>query len=766
MSLRKKALKFLKWIAIILGAFIILLVAACLISPKYIVDYIEDHDREWINRDITIQKFSINPLLFTITINGVKVTEPDANSTFVSFDRLFINLDSWPLLKSQISTQEITVENLFGNIVQNGSHFNFSDLLDSDSDSDSNTESQEETSFTLKNINIINSSIQYSDQVIGSTLLLDSIAIHDESFSGNDTFWDADIEIHQPDGGWIRGNTVYNLKNSDYKINTAIDNWQLSPFKNYVTSVIQLSQFEGRLDTHLSISGNTGKSDYFKSNGDIKVSDLKIVDPESKPLVTMETFRLDIDSINTQSNLYDFNKILVDNLHIKYEYLPNGDNFTKWLVQNDSTQVATSSTQKNTSEYYVSPFEMLSVYIYDMTRDYIFKSYSADSISVRNFNLKFHDYTLEDPFYMDITKLDVLSLNIKPENKHAYFDINGIINSTGKLKGDITVSREGIENMDVDLSIKGLFLNRFSPYGRYYTAHPFMEGITTYTTKSSIKDSYLKSTNNIFVEKIKVGKKRKTNSGYSLPMKLVVALIRDLDGNVSLEIPIEGPINDPKYKFGKVIWKVIKNIFVKLATSPFRALSNALSLNEDDLENLYFDSGQIGLGKPQLKSLNSIANVLSKKPEFVIELNHLYNIEYEMDALAIHTAKLNYLKQSEIPLSDKIPIRKQAHDIPTTDPEFLTYVKNNTTNFDPTISIPENVRRLLGEEKIALDLQQVIAKQKELVSNYLTQEKGIDISRFTINDISKEEISVNQTRPKFEVLFKLDENATQLPDSE
>ncbi len=762
MGKRKKVFKFLKWVGIILGIFIILLAATWLISPVFIKDYIEKHDREWINRDVTIGKFSINPLLCTVTVQGVNITEPDSPNTFVSFDRLFVDLDVWSLFTSEITTEEITIDHLFGSVVQNGNHFNFSDLLESDPQTVS--DSQEDTMFVLQNINIVNASIQYSDQVIGSTIILDSIGIHDKSFGAKDTFWDGDVRIHQPDGGWIRGKAMYDFKNSDYEIHTDITNWQLSPFIKYITSFIQLSQFQGQLDTSLRISGNTGTSNYLKSNGTINVSNFKIIDPENNSLVSMETLHLDIDSIDTRSSLYDFNKIFVDNTQIKYEYLENGDNFTKWLVENDSTAISTT-TEKNTTDYYVSPFEMLSVYIYDMTRDYIFKSYSADAISVQNFNLKFHDYTLEDPFHMDVTNLDVVSLHIKPENPYANFDINGIINSTGKLKGNIMVSREGVENMDVDLSIKGLFLNRFSPYGRYYTAHPFMEGITTYTTTSSIKDSYLKSTNTIFVEKIKVGKKRKTNSGYSLPMKLVVALIRDIDGNVSLEIPIEGPINDPKYKFGKVIWKVIKNIFVKLATSPFRALSNALSLNEDDLEHLYFDSGQIGLGPPQLKSLNSIASVLNNKKEFIIKLNHMYNIEYEMDALALHAAKLNYLQQSDIPISDKIPIRKQAHDTPTTDPGFLDYIKNNTPNFDPTISIPENVRRLLGEEKIAQDLKEVIAKQKELIRNYLINEKGIDQTRFKINDLSTHETSVNQTRPKFEVQFKLEEDAPQAPPS-
>ena len=103
--------------------------------------------------------------------------------------------------------------------------------------------------------------------------------------------------------------------------------------------------------------------------------------------------------------------------------------------------------------------------------------------------------------------------------------------------------------------------------------------------------------NKMFIENIQVSKKEKTKSGNSLPMRLTVSLMKGSDGNINLDIPIEGPINDLKYKFGKVVWQVVKNIFTKIATSPFKALSNVLKVNEDDLKNIYFDNGQVKLSK-------------------------------------------------------------------------------------------------------------------------------------------------------------------------
>ena len=948
----------LKILAIIVGVFLIFIVTSWATFPNLIKDYIETHDKEWTNREITIHEVNFNPLTFTIVFNDVNVTEPDSKESFLHLDTLLINLDFWSLLLLKINTQEISLTNLSGKIVQNGNQFNFSDLLSAEAEAkevslpitfnlyninvlkssiqytdmqmghtiildsitikdqsftatdtifdadvmvhqleggwikgtilynlangnyeldthierlelapfknyvtsvirlsefkgqlgadlkiagntntdylkssgqlsiidfkiadpenkplmsvgrffvdvkqiDSKTnvydfkeilvdgsninfeylpnednftkllvganslnpsaekkKEKEEVSkpiaFNLHNINILKSSIQYTDMQLGHTIILDSITIKDQSFTATDTIFDADVAIHQPEGGWIKGTILYNLANSDYELDTHIERWQLTPFKDYATAVIRLSEFKGQLDADLKIAGNTD-TDYLKSSGQLSVVDFKMVDPENKPLMSVGKFFVDVKQIDSEIKVYDFKEILVDDSNINFEYLPNGDNFTKLLVGSNTLNASTE--ENKSSDYYVSPFEMLSVYIYDMTKEYIFKSYTAENILFSNLNLKFYDYTLEDPFYMDLENIEINAKDIKPENQFANFNVNGKINKTGTIEGAVLVSRQGVENMTVDMNVKGLFLNRFSPYGRFYTAHHFMEGIASFNNKSVIKDSYLTSTNKLFVEKIKVSKKNKTRSGYSLPMRFVVALMKDSKGNIDLEIPIEGPINDPKYKFGKVIWQTVKNLFTKIVTSPVKALSNAFKINEDDLKNVYFSSGQIRLSPSQKKTLDALVNILNKKTELTIAFNHLYNREYEMDGIALKSTKISYLKQSDLKLDSQIPIGKHAFDLPSTDPAFLAYFKNSTPNFDETISIPENARRLLGQETITNELNTVIAMQKQLIKDYLTMEKSIPENRFTIRDQSNTEVAINQSRPKFEVTFEVE----------
>jgi len=740
----------LKILGVLFVCFTLVIILSWFLLPSYLKDYIEENDTTWINREISIEKIEINPFTTTVQIFNTTIKEPNSSTNFISCKNVKVNFDFWSLLQSKINTQEITLTNFTGSIIQNGNQFNFSDLFESKKGEDKDDDA---LTYKLRNISILESTLSYTNKELGSTHVLDSIYINDQIFTSTDTFFNAQIKAHQPEGGNIMGEFVYDFETDNYKIDATVNTWQLSPFTDYITSVIRLSKFDGQLKTALQINGNT-VTDFIKISGKMSVSDFKMIDPENKLLLSFGDFQIDINEINSTDNIYDFKDIILNDSQLSFEYLPNGNNFTKWLVgANSSTK---TNTQANVVDY-GSPFKMLSVYIYDMTKEYIFKSYSADKIQFSNFNLKFYDYTLEDPFYMDLSEITITSNNIQPKNQYANFHLNGKMNRKAIVEGDVSVSRRGFQNMTANMSVQGLILNRFSPYGRFYAAHRFLEGISSFRNKSIIKDSYLTSENILHIENIQVSKKDQTTSGSYLPLRLAVALMKDPKGNINLEIPVEGPINDPNYKFGKVIWQVIKNIFTKLAISPIKALSNAFKINEDDLKNIYFDNGQISLARPQKKSLNSIANVLDKKPEFNIELNYLYNKEYEMDLIALKNAKIDYLKQSNLSLDNSIPIGKHAFDLSNADPDFLTYLKKITPNYDETISIPENTRRLLGEEELLVLLQATIAKQKQLIQDYLMVEKSIPENRFKIIDLSTTAEALSQTHPKFEVKFEVEE---------
>ncbi len=766
----KKGLRIILVTTLALGVILFLVY---LFLPGYATRYIEQHDQEWIDRDITIEKLSVNPFGLDFRADQVTISEPGNDSVFLSTGLAYVNLQFWPLFKSRFIVEEVLLDDVFGHIIQKGSTFNFSDLLETRSDTTA-FESEDPNSwfFLIEDIQLRSGALLYEDLLVPSKITLDTLDLKVEPISSVTDTITVSYRAHQAEGGELTGGLAYILSSGDYQTSPAIKNWELSPYMPYATMGMNLGTFEGNIDADFRIDGNIKESKYLAMGGVFELQDFIITDPENDSLFQFGIFHIDIDSLNTNSQLYDFNNVQLTDSYVKFEYMPDGDNFTNLLVSTtvDSTggQVSVQDTNRTIAgNYYASPFEYFALYVYELTKDYIFKSYEADSVVVRNFNLDFYDYTLEDPFFMQLEELTLRAGNIALEDPDFDFHFESIINKSGVMDGDILVSREGARNMDVNFEIRGVFLSRFSPYSRFYTAHPFWEGAVNFTSNSTIEDYYLTSDNHLFVEEIEVGDKSVTSSGRSMPMKLAVAILRDLDGNVDLDVPIEGPLDDPEYKVWKVVWQVLGNLIVKAGTAPFRLLAQAFNADEEDLKNISFASGQRDLGKSQTKALDAIAQVLLQKPEIAITLIHLYNKPYELDALAIYQAKEEYLMTLDsTAMVNNDTLLDPLTAIANTDSLFIHYLTETSPAFDPDEPLAQNARLRFGVETLTAELDSILQIQKDLVHQYLAIEKEVPERQFHIVDGSESDDAIEQVYPKFTVNYEAGDSTTVNPDME
>ncbi len=83
-----------------------------------------------LNRDVTIQKISLNPLSLGLKIQGVVISEKGSKNRFLSLDRFETGV-GLAILKGNIALRRIYLKNPYVNIVRNeDGTFNFSDLLE------------------------------------------------------------------------------------------------------------------------------------------------------------------------------------------------------------------------------------------------------------------------------------------------------------------------------------------------------------------------------------------------------------------------------------------------------------------------------------------------------------------------------------------------------------------------------------------------------------------------------------------------------------
>jgi hypothetical protein len=110
-----------------------------------------------------------------------------------------------------------------------------------------------------------------------------------------------------------------------------------------------------------------------------------------------------------------------------------------------------------------------------------------------------------------------------------------------------------------------------------------------------------------------------------LPLKLAVAILKDANGVIDLDLPVSGDLNDPEFRYGPIIWKAIVNLLTRIVTSPFRALGALFGGEEDLLNTVNFEAGKDNVPPPEQEKLARLLEALRQRPQLKLAVTGRYN---------------------------------------------------------------------------------------------------------------------------------------------
>ena len=106
----------------------------------------------------------------------------------------------------------------------------------------------------------------------------------------------------------------------------------------------------------------------------------------------------------------------------------------------------------------------------------------------------------------------------------------------------------------------------------------------------------------------------------ALPVGLAVSLLQDRQGQIDLNIPVSGSLDDPEFSVGGIIVKVIVNLISKAVTAPFALIGSMFGGEDMDLNNLQFATGSARLDEKTIKALNIVAKAMQDRPGIKIQI--------------------------------------------------------------------------------------------------------------------------------------------------
>lgn len=213
------------------------------------------------------------------------------------------------------------------------------------------------------------------------------------------------------------------------------------------------------------------------------------------------------------------------------------------------------------------------------------------------------------------------------------------INLRGKLENSAPLEIVGKINplakdlfLDLKVDFRDMDLSSLSPYSGRYAGYGIQKGKLTLSLKYHIEKRKLESENKVFLDQFTFGDAVDSPDATKLPVRLAVSLLKDRNGEIHLDLPVTGSIDDPKFSIWGVVWKIIGNLLVKAATSPF-ALLGALFGGGEQLSYLEFAPGFADIPAAEEAKLGNLAKALNDRPALKLEIEGHVDIEKDREGL-------------------------------------------------------------------------------------------------------------------------------------
>jgi hypothetical protein len=248
---------------------------------------------------------------------------------------------------------------------------------------------------------------------------------------------------------------------------------------------------------------------------------------------------------------------------------------------------------------------------------------SIGAVAISNTVVSYSDRSLQPNVNMTIEEVNGTISGLSSEqlqradlNLAAKVDGAGPVAITGSIN-----PFSGTSTNQVTISVKDVDLTPASPYSGKYAGYEIAEGKLNLDLSYQLVGKSLQSSNVITLDQFTFGEKVDSPDATHLPVRLAIALLKDREGKIVLDVPIEGSLDDPKFRIGKVVWRVVGNILEKVATSPFSLLGALFGGGGEEMGWQDFAAGSAELTPADRQKLDSLAKGLFERPALRLEIS-------------------------------------------------------------------------------------------------------------------------------------------------
>ena len=615
--------------------FVVLIIA--FISPiaKYVI---EKYDEKWLGRQITMNWIYVNPFTGSVHINGLKFYEANSDSVFVSAESADLRFALFKMIGKKYEITHLTLDKPVFHLIQNRQELNFSDFIRRFTPKDTLNRDTTPTKFNLLNIKINNGTFYYHELSIPVHYYVKNLNIESAGLR-----WDVDtipfrVSLKNgPAPGDLMAKGSINIKNLDYRAAAEIKKFDLKIFEQYLHDLANYGSLSANLDADITTSGNFKDELDIQLAGYIGINDFHFGKTPGDDFAAFDKVALNLKYMNPKEYEYIFDTVAIVKPFFKFERYDNLDNLQRMFgVNGQNIKAAKADSSKFNLIIEIADFVKV------IGENFVKSHYKANQFAVYQANFGFNDFALREKFGVNATPLNIISKDIDRDNPYLKVDLETSVVPHGKIKVSFGAVPRNFADFDLSYKVTELAVPDLNPYTITYTSFPFKSGTIEFNGSWKVRNRVIESINHLVIINPQLTKRIKKRDAKWLPLPLIMAFVKEPGNYIDYEIPVRGDLKNPKVVVWDIILDLLRNLFVKPPTSPYRAYVKSLKNEVEKYQIFRWEMHQFGITNKQEKFLKRLSEFMEKNPEAKVYVQPvLYEVK-EREHLLLYEAKKKY----------------------------------------------------------------------------------------------------------------------------
>jgi hypothetical protein len=385
-------------------------------------------------------------------------------------------------------------------------------------------------------------------------------------------------------------------------------------------------------------------------------------------------------------------------------------------------------------------------------------------MKVTNADVDYTDDSLPIPFSRSISKLSGgIDAFDTESSAPTQLNLAGQVGEFGAVKVSGTLrALDPVKQTNINASFKNLDMPGASAYSIRFAGRKVASGRLDVDMHYVLRDGMLDGDHKIVVHDFQLGEKVPYPEALDLPYDLAISLLKDSSGNINVDLPVEGNVNDPTFKIGGIIMRALANLITQIITSPFRLLGRLVGLGDSEgFDQVLFEAGSADVAPPEREKIAKVSDALVQRPKLAVLLHGVSNEVADSQALraAAVRARLDErvgnadakgrLKIVQKMVNESIPglsldtIKAQYTTAPAPDAKAV---------LDEGAYMNALVEKLVAAEPLPAGALDTLASARATaVHDALTANTQLDASRVTIGDTKQALLKDNEVPLKLEL---------------